>query len=208
MRFLSPLCFCRWTSSQRTSSSSLSTRATPTGPVPPSTSATSGSNGTTRWDPVGRSMPSRFVFLTISSPLFLPLGSCELCQAYSVGSVTMQLLRGYLQSESLEKKKVPFDFTGWEDYCDHTVRLTPSLFFHPIFHSRNEPFAHGNSFFSLSLAFRLQVTPQQMNGFDCGVFACQILEAVSRGGGYGKWTFSQESAWLFFLHPCSVPRSF
>lgn len=37
------------------------------------------------------------------------------------------------------------------------------------------------------------MTPQQLNGFDCGVFACQILEAASRGrgGGPGKWDFSQ-----------------
>jgi sentrin-specific protease 1 len=30
-------------------------------------------------------------------------------------------LKGYLQSESMDKKKVPFDFTGWEMYTDYKV---------------------------------------------------------------------------------------
>ncbi|KAL7416767.1 hypothetical protein BDY24DRAFT_378204 [Mrakia frigida] len=68
-----------------------------------------------------------------------------------------KMLKGYLQSESMDKKKVPFDFTGWEFYTD----------------SRS--------------------TPQQLNGFDCGIFTCQILESVSRGLGHGKWSFGQEN---------------
>ncbi|KAI0695657.1 cysteine proteinase [Cytidiella melzeri] len=57
-------------------------------------------------------------------------------------------LRGYLDAEHRNKKKTPFDFTGWEDYvCE----------------------------------LSLQDTPQQMNGFDCGVFTCQFLESLSRG---------------------------
>jgi sentrin-specific protease 1 len=27
-----------------------------------------------------------------------------------------QLLRSYCEAESMDKKKKPFDFTGWEDY--------------------------------------------------------------------------------------------
>ncbi|RDX56113.1 cysteine proteinase [Lentinus brumalis] len=53
-------------------------------------------------------------------------------------------LRQYLNAEHMDKKKKPFDFTGWEDY------VQPE-------------------------------TPQQENGYDCGVFTCQFLEALSRG---------------------------
>jgi len=53
-------------------------------------------------------------------------------------------LRHYLELEHQNKKKKPFDFTGWEDY---------------------DP----------------EDTPQQENGYDCGVFTCQFLEALSRG---------------------------
>ncbi|EMD41725.1 hypothetical protein CERSUDRAFT_110298 [Gelatoporia subvermispora B] len=55
-----------------------------------------------------------------------------------------KLLRMYLDAEHRNKKKKPFNFTGWEDYT-------------------------------------LPDTPQQENGFDCGVFTCQFLEALSRG---------------------------
>lgn len=55
-----------------------------------------------------------------------------------------KLLRSYLDSEHRNKKKKPFDFTGWENYV-------------------------------------LEDVPLQENGFDCGVFTCQFLEALSRG---------------------------
>ncbi|KAI0359160.1 cysteine proteinase [Trametes cingulata] len=55
-----------------------------------------------------------------------------------------KLLRQYLDEEHRDKKKKPFDFTGWQDYI-------------------------------------LPDTPQQENGYDCGVFTCQFLEALSRG---------------------------
>ncbi|KAH9937461.1 uncharacterized protein B0H18DRAFT_198884 [Fomitopsis serialis] len=55
-----------------------------------------------------------------------------------------KLLRGYLDAEHRNKKKKPFDFTGWKDYV-------------------------------------LDETPQQGNGYDCGVFTCQFLENLSRG---------------------------
>ncbi|KAL1740095.1 hypothetical protein HDZ31DRAFT_48176, partial [Schizophyllum fasciatum] len=53
-------------------------------------------------------------------------------------------LRAYLDAEHRNKKKKPFDFTGWEDYFDDNA-------------------------------------PQQENAFDCGVFSCQFMEAISRG---------------------------
>ena len=31
------------------------------------------------------------------------------------------------------------------------------------------------------IVYILQDTPQQQNGYDCGVFTCQFLEALSRG---------------------------
>ncbi|TFL06452.1 cysteine proteinase [Pterulicium gracile] len=60
-------------------------------------------------------------------------------------------LRGYLDSEHRNKKKKPFDFTGWEDYSPDDV-------------------------------------PQQENGYDCGVFTCCFLEAISRGEDAFRFT--------------------
>ncbi|KAG0702709.1 cysteine proteinase [Suillus ampliporus] len=53
-------------------------------------------------------------------------------------------LRSYLDSEHRNKKKKPFDFTGWQNHNPED-------------------------------------TPQQENGYDCGVFTCQFLESLSRG---------------------------
>jgi len=39
------------------------------------------------------------------------------------------MLKGYLHSESMDKKKVPFDFTDWEFYTDSRVRLRVSFLF-------------------------------------------------------------------------------
>ena len=36
----------------------------------------------------------------------------------------------------------------------------------------------------------LQSTPQQENGYDCGVFTCQFMEAISRGEE--NFNFSQQ----------------
>lgn len=55
------------------------------------------------------------------------------------------MLRGYLASESQDKKKVEFDFTGWT--LDYTPRSN---------------------------------TPNQENGYDCGVFTCIFAEHLSR----------------------------
>ncbi|TFY69051.1 hypothetical protein EVJ58_g649 [Rhodofomes roseus] len=55
-----------------------------------------------------------------------------------------KLLRGYLDAEHRNKKREPFDFSGWKNFV-------------------------------------LVDTPQQENGFDCGVFTCQFLESLSRG---------------------------
>jgi hypothetical protein len=38
-----------------------------------------------------------------------------------------QALRSYLQLESQDKKKVNFDFDGWEDYSDHEITVCPAL---------------------------------------------------------------------------------
>ncbi|KAH7918362.1 cysteine proteinase [Leucogyrophana mollusca] len=60
-------------------------------------------------------------------------------------------LRQYIDLEHRNKKKQPFDFTGWEDY---------------------DP----------------EDTPQQENGYDCGVFTCQFLESLSRGEEFFNFT--------------------
>lgn len=59
----------------------------------------------------------------------------------------------YLDEEHKNKKKKPFDFTGWTDHI-------------------------------------YEETPQQENGYDCGVFTCQILETLSRGEE--SFNFSQK----------------
>jgi len=59
-------------------------------------------------------------------------------------SAVHKALRKYLDDEHRNKKKKPFDFTGWVDWVDET-------------------------------------TPQQENGYDCGVFTCQFLQALSQG---------------------------
>ncbi|KAJ8586816.1 cysteine proteinase [Rhizopogon salebrosus TDB-379] len=55
-----------------------------------------------------------------------------------------KVLRNYLDLEHRNKRKKPFDFTGWQDHNPED-------------------------------------TPQQENGYDCGVFTCQFLESLSRG---------------------------
>uniref|UniRef100_A0A914BXW3 Ubiquitin-like protease family profile domain-containing protein n=1 Tax=Acrobeloides nanus TaxID=290746 RepID=A0A914BXW3_9BILA len=55
----------------------------------------------------------------------------------------LQALKTYLESESLDKKKVNFDFSGWRMEC-------------------------------------LKNIPRQLNGSDCGMFACKFAEFASR----------------------------
>ncbi|KAJ6509322.1 cysteine proteinase, partial [Mycena vitilis] len=72
-----------------------------------------------------------------------------------------KLLRQYVDMEHRNKKKTPFDFTGWEDYTSD---------------ANIQRFS-----FSIQTHIRQQDTPLQENGFDCGVFTCQFLESLSRG---------------------------
>lgn len=67
----------------------------------------------------------------------------------------------YIDAEHKNKKKAPFDFTGWVDY---TLEVSAS-----------------DALKCLSLRTKFQDTPQQENGYDCGVFTCQFLQALSRG---------------------------
>ncbi|KAJ3568969.1 hypothetical protein NP233_g5360 [Leucocoprinus birnbaumii] len=61
-------------------------------------------------------------------------------------------LRKYIDAEHQNKKKKPFDWTGWVNYAPD------------------------------------ELTPQQENGFDCGVFTCSFLEALSRGEEMFRFT--------------------
>lgn len=47
----------------------------------------------------------------------------------------------------------------------------------------------------LELIIWKDVTPQQENGYDCGVFTCQFLEALSRGEEMFRFT-QQDMAYL------------
>ncbi|TFK20152.1 cysteine proteinase [Coprinopsis marcescibilis] len=69
------------------------------------------------------------------------------------GEEVCERLREYVAAEHLNKKKKPFDFTGWKSHV-------------------------------------AEDTPQQENGYDCGVFTCQALESLSRGED--KFIFSQK----------------
>lgn len=64
----------------------------------------------------------------------------------------LENLMKYLQDESLEKKKMAFDTSGWQTE-------------------------------------NVQKIPQQMNGSDCGMFACTFAEYICRGAGI---TFTQQ----------------
>lgn len=63
----------------------------------------------------------------------------------------LSALRAYLNEESLDKKKVPFDLNGWKTSSPKDI-------------------------------------PEQLNGCDCGVFACTYAEYLSRGA---KFDFDQ-----------------
>ena len=76
-------------------------------------------------------------------------------------SILPKALRRYLDEEHRHKKKKPFDFTGWVNWVDK-VRV---------------PFGR----WALISSPQPQTTPAQENGYDCGVFTCQFLQALSRG---------------------------
>lgn len=76
-------------------------------------------------------------------------------------------LRAYVDAEHRNKKKKPFDFTGWEDYSPK-VRLIASYW----------AAASPSHTFFVPVP---QDIPQQENAYDCGVFTCTILEYLSRG---------------------------
>ena len=77
-------------------------------------------------------------------------------------SIFSKALREYLDDEHRDKKKKPFDFTGWVDWADEVPRFRSVVNFDL---TQSPP----------------QKTPQQENGYDCGVFTCQFLQALSRG---------------------------
>lgn len=59
----------------------------------------------------------------------------------------LSALRSYLNDESVDKKKVPFDFNGWKTASPKDI-------------------------------------PEQLNGCDCGVFACKYAEYLSRRANF------------------------
>ena len=81
-------------------------------------------------------------------------------------------LRSYINAEHMNKRKKPFDFTDWKNWAPEAC----------IF-----PHIHG----WLTDLVTAQTTPQQENGYDCGVFTCQFLETLSRGEE--SFRFSQKN---------------
>lgn len=78
----------------------------------------------------------------------------------------------------MDKKKKPFDFTGWQDLFDEVG---------------NEPACPRSHLSSRHVSWRFfsQNMPQQENGYDCGVFVCMVMEGLSRGEEADDFVFDQ-----------------
>ena len=74
----------------------------------------------------------------------------------------------------MDKKRGEFDFEGWEDYFSEVSAAFESTMLRS---DRNY----------------WQATPGQDNAYDCGVFTCQFMEALSRGEDAEDFAFSQKN---------------
>jgi Ulp1 family protease len=79
----------------------------------------------------------------------------------------------------MDKKKKPIDLSDWEDYHD-PVSIT-----------------NGHWLSVTKSATHSQKGPQQLNGSDCGVFACQTMEHRARGVGDKGDDVTETTAWEF-----------
>ncbi len=79
-------------------------------------------------------------------------------------------MRTYVDTEHRDKKGKPFDFIDWVDWEPQVTNLQFKLT-------------------QLNIQ-NLKDTPRQDNYYDCGVFACQFLETISRGED--QFLFSQK----------------
>ncbi|KAG8857660.1 Smt3-specific protease [Tulasnella sp. 330] len=70
--------------------------------------------------------------------------------------IVFERLRNYMDMEHMDKKKTPFDFSGWVDFYTEEM-------------------------------------PQQENGYDCGMFVCMVMEALSRGEEVDEFVFDQKN---------------
>lgn len=104
----------------------------------------------------------------------------------------LDALLQYLRDEHQDKKGAPFDDSGWKTECLKVNLKFPFLTISNIFidivawrwynlYLTPDKLTYGFPLFS-------QDIPQQMNGSDCGMFACTFAEFSSRNAPY---TFTQ-----------------
>lgn len=95
----------------------------------------------------------------------------------------VQVIRRYLKDDHRNKKKTEFDMSEWVDYTPGTT-------------------VHINSPIIIGVTAGTDI-PQQVGGFDCGVFACRFAETLSRSDG--PFDFSQVLMIVYIQLPCVLP---
>ena len=106
----------------------------------------------------------------------------QVCPSYSKALVPKDALTGGRTSVSISKPSIRIRSLCHSTLTGGTTCLIP-------FVSRRFP----------RLSNGTQGTPHQDNGYDCGIFSCQTLEALARGKDLvaGEWEFGAENMAFF-----------